>query len=180
MYQKQHDHGSNSDFIYYTDIDECADGTHRCAQTCTNEIGSYSCSCDSGYRLAGDSFRCYGKPLINKWPSCKFKFIIDIDECADNTNGCTQTCVNTRGSYSCSCDPGYRLASDGRSCTDIDECIEGIDSCNQTCLNTVGNYTCSCESGYRLAGDKQMCNGKHSPDIFSKLRMMHNIICDRY
>ena len=86
--------------------------------------------------------------------------LLDIDECIENDNDCAQTCVNTRGSYLCSCDPGYHLASDGHSCTDIDECDEDTDVCNQTCINTVGNYTCSCESGYRLASDKQMCNGK--------------------
>ena len=40
----------------------------------------------------------------------------DIDECAESTNGCSQTCNNTIGSYMCSCDFGYRLASNGRVC----------------------------------------------------------------
>lgn len=86
--------------------------------------------------------------------------LLDVDECVENTNGCAHTCTNTRGSYSCSCDPGYRLASDRHSCADIDECAEDTDGCNQTCINTVGSYMCSCDSGYRLASDKQKCNGK--------------------
>ena len=40
----------------------------------------------------------------------------DIDECAEDTDGCTQTCVNTIGSYLCTCRPGYRLANDTRGC----------------------------------------------------------------
>ena len=104
--------------------------------------------------------------------------MLDIDECAESTNGCTQTCINTHGSYSCSCDAGYRLASDGRSCIDIDECAEDTDRCNQTCINTVGNYTCSCKSGYRLASDKQMCDGK--PEIFDNNNMKVLILHNRY
>ena len=81
------------------DIDECTEGTHLCSQTCTNSIGSYSCSCGSGYRLASNRHGC-----------------TDIDECAESTNICAQLCTNTIGSYTCSCGSGYRLASDRRMC----------------------------------------------------------------
>ena len=84
----------------------------------------------------------------------------DIDECAEDTDGCTQACTNEIGGYSCSCGSGYRLASNGRECVDIDECTEGIDGCDHTCTNTIGSYTCSCDSGYILARDGQMCNGE--------------------
>ena len=43
------------------DIDECAEGTDGCAQNCSNTIGSYTCSCGSGYRLASDGHSCNGK-----------------------------------------------------------------------------------------------------------------------
>ena len=42
---------------------------------------------------------------------------LDIDECVEDTDGCAQVCSNTEGSYVCSCNSGYRLASDGRWCT---------------------------------------------------------------
>ena len=41
---------------------------------------------------------------------------IDIDECLEGTNGCTQNCHNNIGSYTCSCHIGYRLAADQRTC----------------------------------------------------------------
>ena len=46
---------------------------------------------------------------------------LDINECeADNhgtSNGnCSQICVNTEGSFECSCRVGYVLGSDGTSC----------------------------------------------------------------
>ena len=84
----------------------------------------------------------------------------DIDECAEGTDGCAQTCTNTVGSYSCSCGTGYRLASDEHTCSEVDECAEGTDSCAHTCTNTVGSYSCSCDSGYHLASDRQSCNGE--------------------
>ena len=46
-----------------TDIDECIEDTDGCAQTCTNSIGSYSCSCNSGYRLANNGRGCNGQYL---------------------------------------------------------------------------------------------------------------------
>ena len=48
------------------DINECVEGTDQCAQNCHNNIGSYTCSCNTGYELNNDGFRCDGKlrPLI--------------------------------------------------------------------------------------------------------------------
>jgi hypothetical protein len=50
----------------------------------------------------------------------KFKlievFAADIDECHENTDGCGQICSNTFGSYTCSCNIGYRLDTDRHAC----------------------------------------------------------------
>lgn len=43
-------------------------------------------------------------------------FVLDIDECADESATCTQGCVNTLGSFVCSCSPGFQLGTDGESC----------------------------------------------------------------
>ena len=42
---------------------------------------------------------------------------IDIDECSDGSDSCSQNCINTAGSYRCNCNSGYTLAADGSSCT---------------------------------------------------------------
>ena len=86
--------------------------------------------------------------------------VLDIDECAEDTHSCTQICMNVVGSYSCSCEPGYRLENDAYTCTDIDECADEIHICAQICTNTIGNYTCSCLSGYRLGNDSAICDGE--------------------
>lgn len=44
-------------------------------------------------------------------------FSVEVDECSrPNRGGCEQRCLNTLGSYKCSCDPGYELAPDKRRC----------------------------------------------------------------
>ena len=40
----------------------------------------------------------------------------DIDECLLDDHNCTLTCVNTMGSFECSCGPGLRLAEDETTC----------------------------------------------------------------
>ncbi|XP_032088742.1 epidermal growth factor-like protein 7 isoform X2 [Thamnophis elegans] len=40
----------------------------------------------------------------------------DVDECATGKHGCSQLCINTAGSYRCTCHPGYELQADGQTC----------------------------------------------------------------
>ena len=44
---------------FLTDIDECIEGTSDCAQNCINTIGSYNCSCETGFILINQD-RCEG------------------------------------------------------------------------------------------------------------------------
>lgn len=52
------------------------------------------------------------------WPGVShFLPLAEVDECSrPNRGGCEQRCLNTLGSYKCSCDPGYELAPDKRRC----------------------------------------------------------------
>jgi len=40
----------------------------------------------------------------------------DIDECAVLNGGCEHSCHNTIGSYFCSCNKGFELASNSHDC----------------------------------------------------------------
>lgn len=40
----------------------------------------------------------------------------DIDECSINRGGCKYGCVNTLGSYECTCPPGYKLHWNKKDC----------------------------------------------------------------
>ena len=43
----------------------------------------------------------------------------EINECALDNGGCQHNCINTDGSYYCSCDTGYDLQQDKLSCQGI-------------------------------------------------------------
>ncbi|XP_078660137.1 uncharacterized protein LOC144904866 [Branchiostoma floridae x Branchiostoma belcheri] len=79
-----------------TDIDECVDGSHQCSDNtvCVNTEGGYWCDCLPGYYK--------DQPMD--------RMCVDIDECAMNNGGCSDTCTNFAGGYNCTCTrPGYQL-----------------------------------------------------------------------
>ncbi|KAG8142775.1 hypothetical protein E2320_005977 [Naja naja] len=75
----------------------------------------------------------------------------DIDECLVNNGGCDHFCRNTVGSFECSCQKGYKLLTDERTCQDIDECSFER-TCDHTCINYPGSFECLCHNGYTLYG----------------------------
>ena len=40
----------------------------------------------------------------------------DVDDCGDENGGCSQICINTEGSFTCDCNTGFVLDSDGATC----------------------------------------------------------------
>ncbi|XP_054705164.1 epidermal growth factor-like protein 7 isoform X3 [Grus americana] len=42
--------------------------------------------------------------------------VSDVDECAGQSHGCGQLCINTAGSYRCTCQDGFSLAADNKAC----------------------------------------------------------------
>ena len=40
----------------------------------------------------------------------------EVNECSVNDGGCQHSCINTDGSYYCSCDTGYDLQQDKHFC----------------------------------------------------------------
>ncbi|XP_033758117.1 fibropellin-1-like [Pecten maximus] len=101
-------------------------------------------TCKSGFSLSGsDRYRCG----LEAPPSCD-----NIDECM-TSNPChpTQTCTDSKGSYTCSCPVGYKLSTTDRNvCVDINECLEDNSYCEMDCQNTPGSYDCRCLTGGTL------------------------------
>ena len=63
------------------------------------------------------------------------------DECLKvEDNQCKHKCTDTKDSFKCSCNPGYKLMEDGRACMDINECIDmpAEAPCSQACSNSPG------------------------------------------
>ncbi|KAK2524173.1 Gas6 [Columba livia] len=122
------------------DIDECRAQNGGCNQVCFNTLGSYRCSCYSGYALK-DSKICE-----------------DIDECTASADICGEAhCKNLISSYECHCDAGYKYDDVRKTCHDINECEEKL--CEQTCVNSLGSYTCHCDGrgGVKLSQDMNTC-----------------------
>ena len=85
---------------------------------------------------------------------------LDINECTANTDGCDQVCTNTDGSFECSCNSGFTLSNDGKTCIENNECTLGTDNCQQICVNTNGGFRCECNSGFVLNSDRATCSGQ--------------------
>ncbi|XP_040211859.1 uromodulin-like [Rana temporaria] len=104
--------------------------------SCEEFGGDQQCTCKVGF--AGDGTYCD-----------------DINECQDRyTNICDfyggGSCVNTIGSYTCNCNPGFQY-NEAFGCVDIDECAESsLNDCHPlaVCTNGYGSYTCTCPSDY--------------------------------
>uniref|UniRef100_A0AAQ4QLR6 Fibulin-1 n=1 Tax=Gasterosteus aculeatus aculeatus TaxID=481459 RepID=A0AAQ4QLR6_GASAC len=157
------------------DLNECE--SNPCSQECANVYGSYQCYCRRGYQLSDmDGMTCEGKrePIslggkiqniylsyLNVICSSLSVTLLDIDECALPTGGhiCSYRCLNTPGSFHCSCPvSGYTVAPNGRSCQDVDECVAGTHTCtvNQSCFNVQGGFRClsfDCPNNYRHVGE---------------------------
>ena len=46
--------------LIFTDISECRVNNGRCHHNCFNTIGSYYCTCKTGYKLLSDKRSCRG------------------------------------------------------------------------------------------------------------------------
>ena len=42
--------------------------------------------------------------------------LLDVNECNASNGGCNQVCINVIGSFLCSCNTGYELDTDQRTC----------------------------------------------------------------
>ena len=47
--------------LKYTDINECQTSNGDCEQICTNTVGSFECSCITGFSLSSGGVNCIGK-----------------------------------------------------------------------------------------------------------------------
>ncbi|PAA81658.1 hypothetical protein BOX15_Mlig032912g4 [Macrostomum lignano] len=118
------------------DTNECLETPGICQEQCTNLVPGYRCNCTTpGFRVSpSNSSLCE-----------------DIDECATGDNRCradqNQTCVNTNGSYTCTCPmAGFKLNA-LYECEDINECrVNSTNPCggDYICINNIGNYSCDC------------------------------------
>ncbi|CAH1269006.1 MUC4 [Branchiostoma lanceolatum] len=136
---------------YFTGY-ECCLGWNRIEDTCQADcyfpcgnglcVDTNVCECDEGW----EGQFCH-QDIDECW--------LMIDEC-DRVNG---GCINTQGSYNCTCNGDLHLIN-GTFChatPDTDECANGNGGCDQNCHNTHGSFRCSCDAGYNLGTDGLSC-----------------------
>ena len=109
------------------------------------------------------------------------KLILDINECLNNETCTNADCTNSDGSFTCTCNSGYKFdsVSEETVCVNIDECTDGVDKCEQLCTDTEGSYDCSCNSGYSLNDDGCTCtadNATGKRDICDELGTQLEIV----
>jgi cysteine-rich repeat protein len=122
--------------------------------TVSGVIFNFTCACNHGFVFQStthtDRMDC-----------------VDFDECTKQTHECHQlaTCVNTYGSYACTCMAGAEgngpednpqcackrgFILSGSSCSDLQECVEKAHNCHRhaACTNTYGSFYCACNKGF--------------------------------
>ncbi|CAG0912308.1 unnamed protein product [Notodromas monacha] len=116
----------------------------------------------------------------------------DINECILIPSLCPNgECINTQGSYTCSCYEGFKYNAQSNACdvraradvkikslcellTDENECLDPLkNACDEVakCENMPGGFRCNCPGGYKLSRSGMMCD-----DIDECL--VHSGICE--
>ncbi|XP_053338184.1 nephronectin [Clarias gariepinus] len=145
------------------DVNECGLKPRPCKHRCMNMVGSYKCFCLTGYMMTNEGTcrnartcamaNCqYGCAVMKGEVMCQCpspglqlgqdrRTCIDIDECALGVAKCPRfrKCVNTFGSYICTCHKGFELRYiNGKyQCTDK----------NNPCHENPNAKKCRCKPG---------------------------------
>ena len=81
-------------------------------------------------------------------------------------------CLNTPGSFICTCPDGYKLSPNGAMCLDVNECLENNnDFCmDGFCINTDGGVECECPRDWVLAEDGKRCLDTRTETCYDRMR----------
>ncbi|XP_038636239.1 neurogenic locus Notch protein-like [Scyliorhinus canicula] len=161
-------------------IDVCVNNPCGPNASCTQQDGSFRCSCVTGYTWNGSvctdvnecqsgSHDCHSSASCFNSPGsfqcvCKAghtgdgRNCSDVNECQSGSHDChsSASCFNSPGSFQCVCKAGH--TGDGRNCTDVNECQSGSHDCHSSasCFNSPGSFQCVCKAGH--TGDGRNCS----------------------
>ncbi|XP_055860294.1 uncharacterized protein LOC106054907 [Biomphalaria glabrata] len=128
-----------SNFTYGTGCSQ----TCNCNQSNTDDCDRTSgvCFCKSGWtgsRCADDINECVAKNTVSICPP-------------------NSECVNTAGSYTCPCRPGYTRNTLGQ-CQVLNNCVRNSALCSHSCyVNSAGKEECVCPDNLVLGVDRFKC-----------------------
>nr|XP_055065094.1 low-density lipoprotein receptor-related protein 2 isoform X1 [Misgurnus anguillicaudatus] len=143
-------------------IKDCEDGS--------DESGCAQVKCLTHLFRCGNG-ECVDPDLVcNRVPDCADGSDEGVgclkSDCSRINPSCQHYCINTPHGVRCGCKAGFRLQSDGLTCTDINECKEIQPAvCSHNCLNTLGSYLCQCHPEYILEPDGRSCKATEEPSL---------------
>ncbi|XP_061501161.1 uncharacterized protein LOC1276382 isoform X2 [Anopheles gambiae] len=142
----------DEDWKTCVDVDECANQRsiateHRCHGRCINTVGSYRCEpaddpvvgqSGNGAMERTDEALVGGEgeleqPDYDTLCPTGYHFNTTMGDCQDTkecsvaNGGCQQHCINSDGSYYCSCKYGFKLDADKRSCLVLNDSLRLAD-----------------------------------------------------
>jgi len=130
------------------DISSCTGAGSYCKPLFIPEMNqtNYTCACEGG---PGYGYTDACLPETQMETNCTFGSVcLDVDECQTGVFSCPQPlriCVNTNGSYTCECKPGYVLDEITGECVNLDECLK-VEPCSPfaDCTDQVPFFSCEC------------------------------------
>nr|XP_026693868.1 fibrillin-3 isoform X4 [Ciona intestinalis] len=129
----------------------------RVLETQINEIGG-----DPSRTFSVETFDQLSGLVLNR---VREAVCYDVNECNTNNGGCSDTCVNTAGSFHCACQDGFILSDDLSTCitnstgarASFDECSVNNGGCSDGCTDTLVGFNCTCPVGFVLMSDMLTC-----------------------
>eukprot|EP00035_Acanthoeca_spectabilis_P004571 m.105011 g.105011 ORF g.105011 m.105011 type:complete len:2254 (-) comp12628_c0_seq1:1186-7947(-) len=146
--------GSGSCIFYDAHCD--GNACHAAGDCVASSFVSSDETCPSGATLCTSvvNTTVLGCADVNECPSTVFNpDPVPSLLCTDAHTGC----VNTIGSFTCNCTPGWAPNANG-ACVNVNECISNpsdlCPSVGSSCRDTLGSFECLCPSGFDVLGNR--------------------------